>query len=200
MRGFDLDEPDFIELLGSAPCTRATVQEYLQRGYGVRVPKTSYEVIWERLRQHLGDWGAADAVCELVIATAKPRVRRLLEAVEREEDVYLRMSEPRLVELLIAVDGEPTELGAYLLDYRRRTGGDTPQHVEATKTQRETIPDKVKMFVWQRDQGRCVKCSSQERLEFDHIIPVSKGGSNGREPPRSVWRWPFPCCWCSVGC
>ena len=43
---------------------------------------------------------------------------------------------------------------------------------------REPIPDEVKMFVWQRDGGRCAKCGSQEKLEYDHIIPISKGGSN----------------------
>jgi hypothetical protein len=43
---------------------------------------------------------------------------------------------------------------------------------------RMPIPDDVKMFVWKRDQGKCVKCGSQINLEFDHIIPVSKGGSN----------------------
>lgn len=43
---------------------------------------------------------------------------------------------------------------------------------------RHHIPDKVKMFVWRRDQGRCVRCGSRENLEYDHIIPVSKGGSN----------------------
>lgn len=43
---------------------------------------------------------------------------------------------------------------------------------------RERIPDDVQVFVWNRDGGRCVKCGSQENLEFDHIIPVTKGGSN----------------------
>jgi hypothetical protein len=44
--------------------------------------------------------------------------------------------------------------------------------------ERKPIPDDVKMFVWQRDKGKCVKCGSQENLEYDHIIPVSRGGSN----------------------
>lgn len=43
---------------------------------------------------------------------------------------------------------------------------------------RRPIPDDVKMFVWQRDRGRCVKCGSGVNLEFDHIIPVSMGGGN----------------------
>jgi hypothetical protein len=43
---------------------------------------------------------------------------------------------------------------------------------------REPIPDDVKIFVWQRDRGRCVKCGSDKNLEFDHIIPWTKGGSS----------------------
>jgi hypothetical protein len=43
---------------------------------------------------------------------------------------------------------------------------------------REPIPEQVRLFVWRRDQGQCVRCASRERLEFDHIIPVTAGGSN----------------------
>jgi hypothetical protein len=41
------------------------------------------------------------------------------------------------------------------------------------------ISDKVKRDVWLRDRGICIKCGAFESIEFDHIIPVSKGGESG---------------------
>ena len=40
------------------------------------------------------------------------------------------------------------------------------------------IPTSVKVEVWKRDKGCCVKCGSNKDLHFDHIIPYSKGGSS----------------------
>ncbi len=40
------------------------------------------------------------------------------------------------------------------------------------------IPPAVKLEVWKRDRGRCVICRSRVTLQFDHVIPWSKGGSS----------------------
>ncbi|MBL7131733.1 MAG: HNH endonuclease [Candidatus Omnitrophica bacterium] len=40
------------------------------------------------------------------------------------------------------------------------------------------IPSSVKLEVWKRDKGKCVKCQSTDNLHFDHIIPYSLGGSS----------------------
>lgn len=49
------------------------------------------------------------------------------------------------------------------------------------KASRPAIPDDVKLLVWQRDQGRCVKCGSNIEIQYDHIIPFSLGGASTPE-------------------
>ena len=44
--------------------------------------------------------------------------------------------------------------------------------------QTRLIPTSVKLEVWKRDKGKCVKCGSTNNLHFDHIIPYTKGGSS----------------------
>lgn len=59
-------------------------------------------------------------------------------------------------------------------------GDDRSEDVQSVngKYVRQNIPEKVRIEVWRRDDGKCAKCGSRERLEYDHIVPVSRGGAN----------------------
>ena len=43
---------------------------------------------------------------------------------------------------------------------------------------RRIIPTAVKLAVWKRDGGKCVKCGASDELHFDHDLPWSKGGTS----------------------
>ena len=53
---------------------------------------------------------------------------------------------------------------------------------------RNKIPDEILSFILKRDSGECVACGSKENLQFDHILPVSKGGNDEPENLRVLCR------------
>jgi len=55
---------------------------------------------------------------------------------------------------------------------------DFSEPVAPTAARRRVIPTPVKLEVWKRDEGRCVKCGATDELHFDHVIPYSKGGTS----------------------
>ena len=47
----------------------------------------------------------------------------------------------------------------------------------------------VKMHVWRRDDGKCVRCGGREGVWFDYIVPVRQGGSATEQNIRLMcWR------------
>ncbi len=44
---------------------------------------------------------------------------------------------------------------------------------------RQGLRLEVKRAVWARCGGRCVECGGDSLLEFDHVIPLAMGGSDG---------------------
>jgi 5-methylcytosine-specific restriction endonuclease McrA len=62
-----------------------------------------------------------------------------------------------------------------IIDYLIKTN---KRLIMITKSSSRKIAQEVKTEVWQRDGGKCVECGAIEYLEFDHIIPLSKGGAS----------------------
>lgn len=81
---------------------------------------------------------------------------------------------------------EPEDVHALIVDFdqRGRRALDRARAVKSMEGRlgnaggRQSIPQEVRMFVWQRDGGRCVECGNQAELEFDHIIPLVMGGAS----------------------
>jgi len=48
---------------------------------------------------------------------------------------------------------------------------------DAARAVRTPIPREVRRAVFERDGGRCIECGSGFELEYDHVIPLSLGGS-----------------------
>ncbi len=55
------------------------------------------------------------------------------------------------------------------------------QTTPSYKPRRPPIPQTVNEPMWRRDRGRCVQCGSNQNIQFDHIIPYSKGGADSVE-------------------
>jgi len=55
---------------------------------------------------------------------------------------------------------------------------DFERPVELSPARRRVIPTAIKLEVWRRDGGKCVVCGATDELHFDHVLPVSKGGTS----------------------
>lgn len=71
-------------------------------------------------------------------------------------------------------------LNLALKDYLKKRNADiTTPVAEPCGTRKMTAS--LKRYIFTRDKGKCVKCGSVHKLEFDHVRPFSLGGETKRE-------------------
>ncbi len=76
-------------------------------------------------------------------------------------------------------------LDALIVQLEKRKLGATARPREPRPTLgKRTIPAHVRRAVWKRDDGRCTfvgddghRCATRTFLEFDHVVPVARGGA-----------------------
>lgn len=138
--------------------------------------------MYERARNHFFGTGATQSMFETykwIYAIRKMSERTGVEFIlnpvdEKEFDSIGSMAVDTLSNSQIkeAHDEAAREIVAIFTNQKPQDETETEANI------RKPIPSDVKREVWRRDEGKCTKCGSRERLEFDHIIPVTKGGSN----------------------
>jgi len=125
-------------------------------------------------------WLTADNIRFLSVSVARSHKTQestgcALIEVANEEDCQVivhRLNRAPLADRLLRAEPMPVsspEPAAVAVDPDNSPNQEPPSR---------TISVQVRREVWRRDQAKCVECGSQKNLEFDHIIPVSLGGSN----------------------
>ncbi len=68
---------------------------------------------------------------------------------------------------------------------KRRFGANSQSRQSRPPATQRCIPTQTRRAVYKRDEGQCVfadkqgrRCGSTRRLEFDHILPVARGGKS----------------------
>jgi hypothetical protein len=92
--------------------------------------------------------------------------RPIIASSDNEEAIL------RIKKYVYDEEGQITALRSYVSNI------EAAEEYQRSGPRREPIPDDVKLLVWSRDGGACTRCGSGEKLHFDHIIPVVKGGGN----------------------
>lgn len=101
------------------------------------------------------------------------------ETAESDEEFGLYWATPEMSaeDVSLVIWGRRKRHGSQIDRLRKRH----ERNEEPAPARREHIPPDLQDEVFRRDEGRCVRCGSEEELQFDHVIPVSKGGGNTAE-------------------
>ena len=142
-----------------------TLGEHVSTHFTIQPCFRCYESQWEFLR--VSERGRSVECCctccgkKQWAPAATPessQILEILDALEERTESYRRMGDGSL-EIPPVLAGGP----------------DAPLPFE--QTTRAHIPESLSGQVWRRDGGACVSCGTKQNLQFDHLIPVSRGGA-----------------------
>ena len=122
----DVNEDDFIQLLGALPDSPAVTRAHLLGAFGVIVATDDPGAWWNALLMDRGEEGAAKAVAQLIITKGGRRLVSLIRAEAAGRDAVPRADDPKLARLLFDSSLEEFlvdqwELKSIVCDYYEET-------------------------------------------------------------------------------
>ncbi len=133
-------EDRFYELLYDASGTKEDKQAFFKRRMKVFIPKTNYEVMWERLVELLGRGGAGEAIFDYVLYAADSHLQRLLAQASMGQRVRFRVNESPVVWDIFWENGKLRRIGRHLVGYMAATGWPKEPRAGKEVTTRPGIP------------------------------------------------------------
>lgn len=124
-------------------------------------------LVWITMLAMMDDNGFVDASIPGLADAARVNINQCVEALNRlsSPDPYNNTAEENEGRRILDIPR-----GWEILNYEIYRSGD--------EYRSGYINQKIKDMVFRRDEGACQICGSSDNIEYDHIIPVSKGGSN----------------------
>lgn len=130
----------------------------------------------KRVQEMVDEQVQRDEETEVVMASLPPNTRRAMEKLIPQE-ACSKCGERDWSLQEVSRSGKAAKWKCQFCG-RKTVVRDGEAGVGPAGHQRQAISKEVQREVWQRDRGRCVDCGSNESIEFDHVIPVSRGGSS----------------------
>ncbi|MBS1986098.1 MAG: HNH endonuclease [Bdellovibrionales bacterium] len=128
------------------------------------------------IRALLGERGARLTLAELVTEMARLSKERLLEqrfGKNRVRQTTAKFGKPSSEPIPMAGNKKQIQISAPF-----NSDTSTTDVGEALRQRTRYISRATKHAVWRKAEGKCVRCGSTHRLQFDHIQPFALGGDS----------------------
>jgi hypothetical protein len=147
-----------------------------------RAEKKEVALAQRRIREQLRQNRATEAEYTRRVKTEffKGKSRRILAQLAGERAV-LELRRNRLIDKSLSLDEAILRMESLIREMQREQTSSAGYIPSSPDEASRYIPLEVRQAVWERDQGRCVQCGAWgpgANIEFDHVIPFSKGGAN----------------------
>jgi len=175
-------EVDFISVLAHIPGTKEEIQSYfLLRG--IRVPRTSYEQMWEVLTERVEHGGAGSAVFECLRENMPGRLKELLQQARRGRVVTVRTNEPALVSDFFFQNGNLRRIGQLFLEHVQSQGARLQSRGAPAASAKATKPYEIALSFAGEDRSFVDEVARQlqkmgVKVFYDHFETVTLLGKD----------------------